>query len=376
MFSSLIRHRAMGLGLAMILSLTAAQTDAVCRNIVVSKNAQYMVLDPETLTVLQVGDLHWLGIHSGGVRAGSRHERALITSSYFLQINSEEPILERTPVELYLENMGEGLRSQGEIPVIVARDPPFEYFRRVEWADWIEENTVIREIYDRDQHYIAGYELLDTEFNVLQRWEPRVGFNLQSPSCVLGNSVYFAGWSGVHVFDDQGGTIYELEELQDEGLRLVTPHTKNCMALAFRDTPDENPMRGAVLVDIISGTLGPDFPVQKFSEYLLFDNGNLLLLQKREERFRMRSSGERIYSTPDTTNQFSLIDTTTGLVLLERELDTGSGLLSREMLCDAETPRALIKDDDAFYLIDPNTLEVVASKTVPTTWDGLYYVFE
>lgn len=385
MFSSLIGFRGAGIALALILPLAAERADAACRNIVASRHAEYMVLDPESLDTLRVGDLHWLGIHSGGVRAGSSFERALVASSHFLRVNSEIPVLERDPsfratsraayTLLYLENMGEDLRSQNEVPVMELQPMPPPY-RRVQWAGWIQENTLIREIYDRDQHSIAGFELLDVEFNVLRRWDPGVG-NLELPVCAIDNSVYFAGRRGiVHVFDEGGGTTYELEDLRNEGLRLVPPHTKNCMALAFRDTPDDNPMRGAMLVDIVGGTLGPEFTIRKFSEYLLYDGGNRLLLQRREGRFRTTRGGAPFISIDAPTNQFSLIDTTTGQVLLERELETGSGLLSTEMLCDDETPRALVKDRDAFYLIDPNTLEIVASKAVPSLWGGIYYVSE
>ncbi len=382
MFSSLIGIRGAGIALALISPLAMERADAACRNIVVSEDAQYMVLDPETLATLHVGNLQWLGIYSGGFRVGSSFERALFSSSHFLRVNSDVPVLERDMgsgsrpayTQLYLENMGEDLRSQNEVPVmeLQPRPPPYG---RVQWADWIQENTLIREIYDRDQHYIEGYELLDTDFNVLRRWEPRVGFSLEFPSCVIGDRIYFAGMRGVHVFDDQGGTTYELEDMRNEGLRLVPPHTKNCMALAFRDTPDDDPMRGAMLVDIVGGTLGPEFAVRKFGEYILFDGGRRLLQQKQEGRVVVEGS-RRYGSSGDHTNQFSLIDTTTGEVLLERELQTGAGALSREMLCDDETPRALVKDEGAFYLIDPYTLEIVASKVVPSLWGGVYYVSE
>ncbi len=365
--------------------LVSTQADAACKNIVATRHAEYMVLDPETLTTLQVGNLHWLGIYSVFPRVGSSLERTLVSvsSGLFLHTNSEEPVFDEqarnsayyTSTLMYLENLGEDLRSQGEIPVMrhsFARVSDYD----VLWADWIEENTVIRGDYDSDRQYVSGYELLDTDFNVLRRWEPRVGFFAGFPSCAIDDKVYFAGRNEVRVFDDQGGSIFELESLQRENLRLVTVHTKNCKALAFRDTPDENPMRGVVLVDVATGTLGPEFAVQKESEYLLYDNGNRLLLQRREQRFRTTSAGQRIYSTPVPTNSFSLIDTTTGEVLLEKTLEIGSGLLSREMLCDEETPKALVQDDDAFYLIDPNTLEIVASKAVPTLWGSIYNVFE
>jgi len=172
------------------------------------------------------------------------------------------------------------------------------------------------------------------------------------------------------MFEDEGGTIYELENLRNEGLRLVPPHTKNCKALAFRDTPDENPMRGAILVDVAGGNLGPEFSVDKFSEWMLYDDGRRLLQQRREGR--VVDEGYRRYLTlGNHFNQFSLIDTTTGEVLLERELETGSGMLhTREMFCDNETPRALVKEGNTMHLIDPNTLEITASRTLPEAWNG------
>ena len=253
-------------------------------------------------------------------------------------------------------------------------DPPYEY-RGVQWADWIEENTLIRETFIQDQGYVESYELLNTNFDVLRQWDTEVGFSFPDPSCSIGNSVYFAGGRGIHVFNDFGEAIYELEELRNAGLRLVPPHTKNCKALAFRDTPHEDTMFGAVLVDVVAGTWGPEFTVDKFGEHILYDGGRRLLQQRREGEIVSGSWGS--YADPgDHTNQFSLIDTTTGEVLLERELETGSGELSLEMLCDNETPRALVKEGGTMHLIDPNTLEITASKTLPEIWNGAYVVFE
>ena len=380
MFPSLTVSGSAAAALLLAALLIPPSADAACRNIVaLSSDGEYMVLDPGTLAVLRVGDLHWLGIHGVAPKTGSSVERALLASSNLLPVDAAPPerFVDRRfdpptgQTMLYLENLGEGIRSQNEIPAKMY--PPDERYA-FQWTDWIRENTFIREVYNRDQLAIGGYELLDTDFNVLRRWRPQVGFDLQFPSCALGDRVYFAGTRGVHVFDNQGGEMFELESLRNEGLRLVTPHTKNCRALAFRDTPNDNPMFGAVVVDIVRDTTGPEFEVRKFSEFSLYDDGRRLL-QQEVAGYRRDSMGRLDATRATPTNQFSLIDTTTGEVLLERELETGSGELSREMLCDAETPRALVKDDDAFYLIDPNTLEIVAGRSVPAAW-RVYYVFE
>jgi len=391
MLPSLIDFRGLAIT-SLLIALISASADAACRKIVVSSRAEYMELDPETLTTLRVGDLHWLGIYRAGFQAGSSFGRALVSTEPYFKINSVDPVFEfrenpEVPVEwipvefppffkkatLFLENMGENLRSQDEIPVMVA-DPPYEY-RGVQWADWIEENALIRETFHQNQGYVESYELLNTNFDILRQWDTEVGFSFPDPSCSIGNSVYFAGGRGIHVFNNLGEAIYELEELRNEGLRLVPPHTKNCKALAFRDTPHEDPMFGAVLVDVVAGTWGPEFAVHKFGEYILYDDGRRLLQQRREGKIIVENSNT--YGYPgDHANQFSLIDTTTGEVLLERELGTGSGELSREMLCDNETPRALVKEGNTMHLIDPNTLEITASRTLPEIWNGGYVVFE
>ncbi len=387
MLSSLIGFRGAGVALALILPLAATRVDAACDNIVaVSLGwAEYMALDPATLSTRRVGDLRWLGVHSVNfVAEGSDFERSVLNSYDYLRVNSEQPVIEGHPSSrtasaftlLSLNDMGEDLRTQDEIPIMDSGDIMIESENRIQWADWIEMNTLIREIYDRDQHYYSGYELLDTNFNVLRRWEPEVGFNFPWPTCAMDESIFFAGRRGVHSFDDQNGTIFELDILRNKGLRLATSHTKNCKALAFRDTPDDNPMRGVALVDVVEGTLGPEFAAQKYSEYLLYDDGRRLLQQVIGVDYRRDSIGRIVefHSTP--TDQFNLIDTTTGQVLLERELGTGSGLLSGEMLCDKETPRALVRDNNTIYLIDPNNLEITASRTMPEGWGGGYVIFE
>lgn len=387
MFSSLTVSRGACVALALIPAVMAARAEAACDNIVaVSRGwAEYMVLDPDTLSTLRVGDLRWLGIQSVNfVAKGSTFERSVLNSYDYLRTNSEDPVIDGFPgarwttsayTLLSLENMGEEVRSQGDIPIMDSGSIMLESYERIQWADWIQKGALIREIYDRDQHYVAAQELLAPDFSVMRRWEPRVAFNLQYPACAIGDRVYFAGRIGVHVFDDQGGTIYELEDLQNEGFRLVSPHTKNCKALAFSDTPDDDPMRAGLVVDIVTGTMGPEFSLRKYSEYVLYDDGRRLLQQTREGG--IVDEGSRVYAyLGDHINQFSLIDATTGEVLLERQLQTGSGALSQKMLCDNESPRALVQEGNTMHLIDPNTLEITASRAMPEGWGSGYVIFE
>ena len=395
MFASSIGFRGAGIVLALVLPLVGERADAACNNIVALSGGQgrveYMVLDPATLAILRVGDLGWLGFHSVNfVARGSSFERSVINSFDYLRVNSEEPVIAADNPGPYtssaftllsLENLGENLRSQDDIPTMDSGSQMTEASDRIEWADWIQGNTLIREIYDPEQYFVEGYELLDTDFNVLRRWEPRVRFTMERyglPSCLIDDSLYFYYRGSVQVFDDQGqgGTIYELEDLQNEGLRLVLAHTKNCKALAFRDDSDDGPTFRAVLADIVTGTWGPEFEVTRFGDMILYDDGRHLLQQWREGTIHSPSNPRARYvSLGDPINRFDLIDTTTGEVLLERELETGTGLLSLEMLCDEETPRALVQEGDRMHLIDPNTLEITASRTMPEGW-GWYSVFE
>ena len=392
MFASSTGFRGAGIVLALVLPLVGERADAACENIVALSEGQgrveYMVLDPATLAILRVGDLGWLGLHSVNfVARGSSFERSVINSFDYLLVNSEEPVIEGNPSPftssaftlLSLENMGEDLRSQDDIPTMDSGSEMTEVGDRIEWSDWIQENTLIREIYNPERYFVEGYELLDTDFNVLRRWEPRVGFNSGRyglPSCLTNDAIYFYSRGSVQMFDDQGGTIYELEDLQNEGLRMVPIHTKNCKALALRDISNDGPTFGAVLADVVTGTWGPEFTIDRFGDWVLYGDGSRLLQQRREGTIHPGSSpGSGYVSLGDPINQFSLIDTTTGEVLLERELETGTGILSHEMLCDEETPRALVQEGDTMHLIDPNTLEITASRTMPEGW-GWYSVFE
>ncbi len=360
---------------AALLQITA-QADAACRNILVSEDAEFMVLDPATLATLRVGDLRWLGIRNAGIRAGSNFERALVSTSSFMRTNSDNPVIPGDPryrmdgasVLLSLENMGENLRSQDDIPFLQMHplDEPYQ----IQWADWIQENTLLREIYNRETHAVRGHELMDPGYSVQRQWRPRVGFDLRFPNCAVGDSVYFAGVRGTHRFDEQGGTILDVDWLRNEDFRWTFAHTKNCRILAVRETPREDPNYDAAVVDLIAESFGPEFQVGKLNTQVLFDGGARLLQQEY-----VLSPG-RVTGPGESTNRFSLIDTTTAEVLLERELPIGSGALSPELLCDEETPVALVKDEEAFYLIDPRTLEIIAGKAVPELWRGVYFVTE
>ncbi len=309
----------------------------------------------------------------------------MLNSYNFLRVNSEEAVIEPKPytwassafVTVSLENLGEDLRSQDEMPFMDSGiETAGANHSRIEWSHWIQEDTLIREIFHREQYYIEGYELLDADFNTLRRWEPRIGHNMNLsglPSCSINGQIYFIDEDSVEVFDERGGMIVELEELRNAGLRLVPPHTKNCKALAFRDTPHEDPMFGAVLVDVVAGTWGPEFAVHKFSELILYDGGRLLLQQRQEGEIVSGSWGGYADSG-DHTNQFSLIDTATGEVLREAELDAPGGALVEEIQCGADTPRAVIAGPRRIWLLDADNLAIVAENEIP--FERNYFVFE
>jgi len=118
-----------GFALALVLPLAAVRAEAACNNIAaVSRGwAEYMVLDPETLAMLRVGDLRWLGVHSVNFAAiGSDLERSVLNSYDFMRVDSNEPVIEGFPdpgigsafTLLSLENLGEDLRSQEDIPIM------------------------------------------------------------------------------------------------------------------------------------------------------------------------------------------------------------------------------------------------------------------
>ncbi len=117
--------------------------------------------------------------------------------------------------------------------------------------------------------------------------------------------------------------------------------------------------------DIATETIESEFASPNPARNILFAGGS---------RWLQQLARDPTAEEPEPSTRFRLIDTTTGEVLREAELDAPGGALIEEMQCDPDTPRAVIAGPRRIWLLDPQTLTVIAENEVP--FERNYFVFE
>ncbi len=227
------------------------------------------------------------------------------------------------------------------------------------------------------------------QMEVLTIWD--VGdMDLSSPFCAADDSLYFTNSAFALRVPATGGGAGErrpLEGLTESGYQLTQLHTKNCKALANRPSADDPSQLEYALYDIATDTIEAEFASPAPARNILFSEGTRWLQQLAEVSAESgptqpngdsaASSGNDATSEQDEiapSNTFRLIDTATGEVLREAELDIPGGALIEEIQCDAATPRAVIGGPRRIWLLDAETLAILAENEIPFERD--YFVFE
>ena len=125
------------------------------------------------------------------------------------------------------------------------------------------------------------------------------------------------------------------------------------------------------VIDISTGETQSEFVLStSFGRSHLFANGTRWLMQRELQHEDGRQ---------EPTREFTLVDTVSGEILLEGELDIGNAMIPYSMdsrrFCSpgSDEERIIAKDGLTIYLIDAYTLSVLASMTLPFE-DG-FYVF-
>lgn len=349
---------------------------AACDKVVaLSLKADYMVLEPEGLAAVEVGSLSWLGAYSAFyVAPGSSYEHAMLKSLTFQDVETKAFMFprefRRQPMTLlYLRNLGRELASQQEIRFMQLFEPG--PYMSVLWSPWLREGTLLVEHFDRDapDGQSRLIRQMDTDLNVLNQWRPELSA-LRWPMCQKDGNLYFARLDSALEFREGDFSVIGFNALRNENYRVVsTTHTKNCKALAY-NREDRTEPANYFLIDFTTGDIESRFTARRYARRILHADGNRLLLQELR----------RVASDPPRPaiplNRFQSFDTRTGELLADKTLETGSGELhTAEMFCHRDKPVALIKDERAFYFIDPESLEIVARKVVPKAWLD-YQVFQ
>lgn len=373
---------------------SAIPVDAACREFVVTgEDASYLLLDGETWRIYRVGSYWSEGVRQiSRVLAGSTDRRAAFATNEFVSIYDREPMIS-APIPAdggpnaivalrmapYAQRMGSPPRRGQHLEFLW---PPYHYAldgsedsNADQWTHWLREDTLLRAfnvdgataVYHLTGNF-ASQEAPDAgQLEVLNVWD--IGdMDLTMPFCAVDDTLYFTDDANYLSAPAAGGPIDRrrpLAALTGDGYELTPLHTKNCKALASRAIEDDPAQLEYALYDIATETIESAFASPNPARNILFAEGS---------RWLQQLARDPTAEEPKPSTNFRLVDTTTGEVLHEAELDVPGGALIEEMQCDPDTPRAVIAGPRRIWLLDPQTLTVIAENEVP--FERNYFVFE
>ncbi len=397
------------LGLAVFLGL-AHPAQGACRQFaVVGEDASHLLLDGESWTVLRVGNYWVTGVRQvAGVLPGSSDRRAAFKTNELVSVYDREPLIAGPVPEDGAPNAVAVLRMLSYAPRTTPPDyslrryheflwPPYHYALEEpedagsdQWVHWLREDTLFRAsdvdgataVYHltgdfAPEAFVSGDGAEPVGLEVLNVWD--IGdMDLTMPFCAVGETLYFTDAANALSAPAAGGPNIArrpLAALTEDGYELTPLHAKNCKALASRPIADDPSQLEYALYDIAADTIDSEFASPAPARNILFAGGSRWLQQLAQDPAAEESAtGEATPKEPVPSATFRLIDTATGAVLREAELDVPGGALIEEMQCDADTPRAVIAGPRRIWLLDAETLTVVAENEIPFERD--YFVFE
>ncbi len=397
-----------------------ASVDAACREfVVVGEDASYLLLDGETWEVYRVGSYWSEGVREvSAVLANSTDRRPAFATNEFVSVYDREPMIAAPvpdnggPNAVVVLRMAAYAQRMGSPPpygrLLEFLWPPYYYvlegFENAhsnQWAHWLREDTLFRAfdvgdataVYHLTGNFESEEELDSGELEVLNVWD--IGsMDLTMPFCAVGDTLYFTDAANALSVPAAGGPSIERRPhlaLAEGDYELTPLHTKNCKALANRPPEDDTAQLEYALYDITADTIESKFGSTAPARSMLFAGGSLWLQQLAQDSDTQDQAGEEptardsiitddsavgqdFAEEPVPSSVFRLVNTATGEVLGEAELDIPGGALIEEMQCDADTPRAVIAGPRRIWLLDAESLAIVATAEIPFERD--YFVFE
>ena len=358
-----------------------SSVQAACGNIVVmSSDAQYMVLEPNTLRTLEVGSLWWLGIYQNyNAEPGSSQSFAIILTDEFMDLESGRYVMtggRYTSVEppagfIPLEELGKNLRTQKDIPYVQFEQN--EAATRFGPGDTIVSErffpgVAIWEIIE-DGHSIL--QLVDRGLRVIQTWEdPNLTVNLRSGFCPDGNLLYFRGgdldaWRPVRILlEGSQISALPLRVWEQEKYTMYGIDPDSCTAVATKRVENDELAMDDVYFDYRDESIISTGRRFRYGDSFFFNYGANVLMRYKEPTVNYRNI---------QTDRFQTFDTESLSTVKDVLLDAEGAYLSDELICEPETPRAVLMGQGKIGLVDPNDLGSIMWKTLP--WE-FFTVFE
>jgi len=362
-----------------------SSVQAACGNIVVmSLDAQYMVLAPDTLRTLEVGSLWWLGINDGSrTGTGSSQSFSIIATEEFMDLETDRYILtgeQRTSVEpplvlIPLEDLGKNLGTQ--------RDLPFVPFEQNEAATSYGPHDIIV-----SEHFFPGIaiweivedrrdilQMVDQNLRVIRTWEdPNFSVNLRTGFCPDGNLLYFRGVDRAArlaariVLDGGEISSLPLATSDEEGYTTYKIDPHSCAAMGIKRIEGNESLTDEVYFDFHDQRIISSGIRYRYVDSFFFNEGANIL-----NRYLEREESAHLSHLYIHTDRFLTLDTESLSIVKDVSLDAEGAHLSGELICEPESPKAVLRGRGKIGLVDLNNLSEITWKKLP--WE-FFTVFQ
>lgn len=357
------RHAAAVVTLAMgtIISGSSSACDPI---IVLSNDAKFVALESDSLAVLDVGNLWWLGIRDiESVVPGSRFSRAAFWSQSRDReiVDPSDSGLHGSTVLTVVTSM-DGKSTMDSVTAVRSdgRDA------KVWWVSTADTNDAGRLVTFRSHAGQNTLEIADetlTDLDIFETRNPSAGFGVACTDSR--DNVLVAGLRNTYRIGKDGLTVSPIPMTgTDEGFRLTDVST-NCLSLLARFEPLGDPEHAAnasvdiALVDLDKGSVLSTFSMPRFTRRVLFRNGSRLLRQDLDVEI---ADGGAVRLLP--TQQIRLLDTASGDVIASSELPV-AGAIEGPFCAADEAGNFILRDGQDIYLVSGNDLSVIEKKKVP-----------
>ena len=351
--------------------LLAAPTFACEEIAVLYRNAKYVLLDGDTLELVDVGNLWWQGVWViDHVWPGSTAEHFAITSDRLSTHLARSNDGVRKEALVAFENLRE--QADGS-PMAITHDYDIYRFRHARWVNGIDQFVVW-------QQETSVLSALDRVFGEVGRWSLPSHDIGETFACHIGGVLVIGGHRHRTLLQDTNTLVEALAFPEDTQDCTMRGPFQGCLG-GFECRRNDLWVTG--VVDVKTNEVAfafehkgrftiPKDPLHarqfaRFENRLLFASATRLLQQE-------------VLYTPDTPGQNSyrfrplprlrVLDTQSGRVVAEN-VRAPVGQVSR-LLCLDSQERVVVSEEGRVQLIDLATLEPIATVAIP---DGRHYVF-
>lgn len=344
--------------IAFVTSLICGQRTLACEDIaVVSDDARYLVLSGDTLEEKDVGNLWWLGIRGiDYVAAGSTLLRAAVFPDRLVDVMTGALVPDRSNL-IVLHDVGRSLRSPDEMRTLG------ETTLTKVW--WINDTPSSKLIGLRRTGKEQTLALFGSDLSLQSVWPldpPSLGLGV---ACEDRKRIVVGGLTEKLVTENGSSVIKEpLRKPSGVGdYRLLGVTPVGCTGLMAENIADasEIDLNADQLevrtIDLATNQLGPKFQLKRAAVSTLIAGGTKVLQQ---DLLATAVDGGGYRMTP--TGSMRVVDSQSGSILKRSKLPAGA---TSRLVCRGDSEKVLISAPRKIYLVDVESLSVVASRQVP-----------